>query len=42
MIHILNLVADKMAVPFIELGKSEEELVSGTDMNVTLEVEIST
>lgn len=42
MIHVLNLVADKMAVPFIEIGKSEEELVSGIDMNVALEVEIST
>lgn len=41
MIHILNLVADKMAVPFIEIGKPEKELVSGVDMNIALEVEIS-
>lgn len=41
MIHILNLVADKMAVPFIEIGKPEEELVSGVEVNIAWEVEIS-
>lgn len=40
MIHILNLVADKMAVPFIEVGKPEEELVSGGDVNIALVVDI--
>ena len=42
MIHVVNLVADKMAVPFTEIGKSEEELVRGRDMNVALEMELST
>lgn len=36
MTHGLNLMADKMAVPFIEIGKSEEELVNGVDVNVAL------
>lgn len=41
MTHVLSLVADKMAVPFTEIGKSEEDLVSGVDLNVALEVEIT-
>ena len=35
-IHGLNLMSDKMVVPFIEIGKSEEELMSGVDVNVAL------
>lgn len=31
MIRMLNLMADKMVVPFIETGKSEEDLASGMD-----------
>lgn len=34
MIHILNLMGDKMVVPFLKTGKSEEELVSGVDVSV--------
>lgn len=34
MIHILNLMGNKMVVPFRETGKSEEELVSGVDVSV--------
>lgn len=34
MIHILNLMGEKIVVPFIGTGKSEKELVSGVDMNV--------